>query len=174
MPQSWPAWIAEAARTANRILSWLPNRIAEGLAYHVARGLLGCRDVTGDGAGDLIEDFQAHFHIQLPPVRFVELNDRAQGLLERIYGRFAALTWARTVYLSPGAAAPDEDGCIRDVAGIDTTAHELWHVHQFSHSGGGLYWVGRWLRERLRYGVREMPIELQARQMAGDFVSRVP
>ena len=60
MPQSWPGRIAKAARTVNRVLSWPANRIAEGLAYHVARGLLGCSDVTGTIPAALIEDFQAH------------------------------------------------------------------------------------------------------------------
>lgn len=173
MPQSWPAWIADAARTANRILSWLPNRIAEGLAYHVARGLLGCSDVTDDIPAALIEDFQAHLGVRIAPVRFVRLSDRALRLLRGLCGRFVAVTWVGTVYLSPGLSASGEQNPFDDRSIVDTIAHELWHVHQFFHSGGGLYWVGRWLWERLRYGLREMPIEVEARRVAREFVARV-
>ncbi len=172
MPRSWPTWIARAARTANRILSWLPNRIAEDLAYHVARGLLGCSDVTHAIPAALIEDFQAHLGVRIAPVRFIRLSDRAARLLKGFCGRFVAVTWVGTVYLSAGLSAAGEQDPFYDRSTVDTVVHELWHVHQFWHSGGGLYWIGRWLWERLRYGLREMPIEVEARRVAREFSSR--
>ena len=172
MPQSLPGRIAKAARTVNRVLNWLPNRVAEGLAYHVARGLLGCSDVTHTIPAALIVGFQAHLGVCIAPVRFVRLSDRAARLLGRLCGRFVAVTWVGTVYLSPGLSASGEQDPFYDRSVVDTIAHELWHVHQFLHSGGGLFWVGRWLWERLRYGLREMPIEVEARRVAREFSSR--
>jgi len=161
---------AETALTVNRVLSWLPNRIADALAYQAARGLLGCRDVTAEVGCGLLDRVWQSFGVRPVRARLVLLSARGARLVERICGETLAVTWAQTVYLSPGAVVWVADGGVEDRESLDTLAHELWHVHQFTISGGGLLWALRWLWEYCRYGLHQMPIEREARHMARRFV----
>ena len=162
--------IWETARATYRVVSWLPNRIADGLAHHLALRL-GCRDLPPGTGHDVLAAFAAHFGAEPGRVRLVGLSDRALRLLERVHGRVLAVTWASTIYLRTEALVWAADGSVSDRESIDTLAHELWHVHQFRRSGGGLVWVARWLWERLRYEAGEMPIEVEAREMAREFAA---
>lgn len=158
------------AVSANRVLSWVPNCVADLLAYQTACHMLRCRDVTAEIGPGLLGRIWRSFGVRPVRARFVLLSVRGIGLVERFCGKALAVTWAQTVYLNPGAVIWGEDGRVEDRESLDTLAHELWHVHQFTHSGGGLPWVLRWRWEYCRYGLHDMPIEREARHMAERFV----
>jgi len=156
---------------ANRVLSLVPNLLADVLIRGIALVLLGSHEVRDRAVAAVIPVIEQHYAADFGGARVVQLSPRAGDLLSRLYGRVLAATWCSTVYLMPGALAYAEDG-LPDPESLDTLAHELWHVHQFRSSGGGLPWVLRWVREQRRYGGWDMPIEAEAREMAAGFLRR--
>lgn len=155
--------------SVNRVLSFAPNLLADLLIRGIAVTVLGSREVKTRAVAAVMRVIEQHYAADFRGVRVVQLSAAAAALLRRRYRDVLAATWCNTVYLMPGALVCDEEG-LPDPESLDTLAHELWHVHQFRSSGGGLPWVLRWLKERRRYGDWDMPIEAEAREMAADFL----
>ena len=65
-----------------------------------------------------------------------------------------AMTVGHTIYVRQG-----------ETMGIRTLAHELAHVAQYDRWGmAGMLWRVGW--QRMRYGYRNSPLEIEARQVA--------
>lgn len=157
---------------ANRIGSAAPSFLVDAITRWLIRALPRCYDVTRDIDPSLVGAVGECYGQDFRGVRFVRIdNPMVRRAYAALFAPAIAFAWANTVYLMGAAMDWRRRDEVLEPKHANTIAHELWHVHQFRSVGGGLLWVGRWLRQRRRVSdIRDMPIEREAREQADRFI----